>query len=547
MEIIVTPNFEDFFPSEIRKLPIDYFKSFPRNYLLIIIGLLNVNNPEFDQICSFPESKAFLRRHLDIYCRKNRDITHITLFSPYSILRFSEIILTHINELSDDVIVDADSEINLLKGLFALNSEYKEKKFEFNADAGIEKIVDLLLINEFQTSEIGNGNNKKLDLMKLAFATIFKVEKLLEFLSAQDLEILKRDFIESFNTRDVSVFKEEMKLLIANIFNAFVKGSFIFQLDDYKNYNMLSTLIAKDITGDSDFSSLKKTPIVKINSQQFTIVNYFFAIDLFYRGAKFKLKDLYIKRGINKGDFLSFFTTNFSEKFLMNNLLNEIFECKYYNKKIEWPNNKDYEPDYYVNYRNNIIYFENKDLLIPQDVKSSKDINVINKYFEERLCVNKKGIGQIIQGISSIYDRSFKFDNSINYGKRIEIFPILILHDRIFQTVGVNYKLNECFKKELLKNGIIENHKFKVHSLIIIDIDTLIWWKSDLKNNFKKLSVFLKRYSKILNENPSNSYSDMVKFNKYIKRVIEPISNKKFEMKHHKNEFVKMFSDIATI
>ena len=60
----------------------------------------------------------------------------------------------------------------------------------------------------------------------------------------------------------------------------------------------------------------------------------------------------------------------------MKNLLEDIFEKKYYKKKLQRKNELDGEPDYYVRHNNTIFLFENKDVLIAKAVKSSANIEV---------------------------------------------------------------------------------------------------------------------------------------------------------------------------
>src|SRR5438874_2069723 len=84
--------------------------------------------------------------------------------------------------------------------------------------------------------------------------------------------------------------------------------------------------------------------------------------------------------------FFDFFNTKFSEEFLMKKILDKVFNKKYFVKKYE-NINKSFEPDYYIRHNKRIFLFENKDVLIRKDIKSSGDIDKIlnvfkNKFFE---------------------------------------------------------------------------------------------------------------------------------------------------------------------
>ena len=78
----------------------------------------------------------------------------------------------------------------------------------------------------------------------------------------------------------------------------------------------------------------------------------------------------------------------------MKRILDRIYHKPYFIKKSVIAI-KDNEPDYYIRHNKRIYLFENKDVLIAKNVKSSGDINKINavlkakflEVFKSRYCI----------------------------------------------------------------------------------------------------------------------------------------------------------------
>lgn len=156
------------------------------------------------------------------------------------------------------------------------------------------------------------------------------------------------------------------------------------------------------------------------------------------------------------------------------------------------------------------------------------------------------GIKQLVNSIEFIYNQNFKFDNTIKYNHKIEIFPILLVHDRVFESMGINYKLNNWFIEELNLRNIKCNEKFKIHPLTLIDIDTLILWNHNIKDNFKILKDLLIAHTKQLNELPKKSYNNPKHFTDYLQRLLRPISARETPFFIKPGEFSKQFLDLLS-
>src|SRR5690606_10620043 len=147
----------------------------------------------------------------------------------------------------------------------------------------------------------------------------------------------------------------------------------------------------------------------------------------------------------------------FSEEFLMKNLLDNIFYKKYY-IKANANVGEDSKPDYYVRYDKNIFLFEYKDVLIRKETKVSGNIELILGVLKKKFLFDPAdhravGIGQLINHIKAIAADNFPFDDKINLEKNNNVYPVLLLSDRLLEIPGINYILNKWFRENLDLNA----------------------------------------------------------------------------------------------
>lgn len=313
-------------------------------------------------------------------------------------------------------------------------------------------------------------------------------------------------------------------------------------------------MVSDDILTDEDFTYIKINPIYKIEMHTYSIVNYFYVIDKFYRSSKFKIKEIYESDSSLKlkyGNFFNFFNKEFSENFLMKNVLNEIFNKPYLIKKSEYDKELDGEPDYYLRYNNNIFVFENKDVLIAKDIKASADIEKINEVLKTKFLgdkTHKVGIGQLINTIEEILEKKFRFDTYVNTKNNLKIYPVLLVHDRIFQTIGINYKLNSWYRESLNERLGTKYNLTNIKNLTIIDIDTFILWSPYLKEKHNRFKDILDNHLNKMNSKfkiNTKDYNYALELaNKKLTDIITPINNRKISFNLPIELFVEKFRDV---
>lgn len=493
--------FSDVFPEEKPQDILHYLKHVSLDSLLRTIGFCNTSPlPNYDSFFSDSNAKKEIIQRVNRYRSIHKIGENPEIVSAEMALKFAEVVLEHRKEFQNAKALNTitQEELNIFKAFLLINNQLNDRQLLTNlSESTHEKLVDLCIIFGFPLAEIPNFEDNKMALLQLIYTTVTKVEHLLDFLTSNpEFENLKNDYIRSFGVSDQQDFLKHMKYFFGTLLSLKVGNNYIMKVDDPDSISFLESMVNDVITADEDFTNIKNNPIYKLSNNQYSIINFFFAVDKFYKSAKFKLKDLYDKDPVLKkkyGNFFAFFNKHFSEGHLMKVVLDEIFESpRFYNKPIN-PTELPGEPDFYVRDNNDVFIFENKDILVAKSIKASADIEQINTLLRTKFLYDEKekkhtGMGQLVSTIIEMQNKKFRFDDHINKNVDLHIYPILLVHDRIFQVLGINYKLNTWFRNEL-KSRTKSDNEMIINGLTVIDIDTLILWLPYLKTgtNFKDL------------------------------------------------------------
>ncbi|TGD59386.1 hypothetical protein [Flavobacterium humi] len=552
--------FNNVFPEDQEEPIISYLRNVSRESLLKAIGFFNTKPlPNYDNFFSNPEVHNQIVGKVNIYLFNNRIDTRPEVVSGQTALKFAEVVLSNSGELLENNTNDSpdDDELNLFKAFLCINTELISNQVLDNVNEdNFEKLVDFSIVFTFPFADLAISENDGLEFLNLLYATFYKVEALFKFLnSKQEYSNLKKEFIASFNISTEEEFIEQMTFLFGKLLELKGNNGYLWKVEDKNAQAFLDSMVSDDIAPDEDFTNIKNNPIYKIEDNIYSIIHYFFVIDKFYKSAKFKLKDLYEKDKLLKsshGNFFSFFNSEFSENFLMKNLLDEIFSKKYFVKKPARDKELPGEPDYYVRHNNEVFIFENKDVLIAKGIKASADINQINAVLKTKFLVDgtkKVGIGQIVTTIEEIGSKHFRFDDYVNSKSLLTIYPILLVHDRIFQTLGINYRLNQWFKEQCIERLGKLNETFNIKSLTVIDIDTLILWLPYLQvkdKNFREvLNSHLHKMNKSKKVDNAPDYATMLyKAKQNLSEQLSPISRRKIPYNIDLEKLMKRFKNV---
>lgn len=560
MNLVLRLEFDNVFPEEKQEDILEYLKLISPQTLLSIIGFSNTSpQPNYDSIHSNLEIRNDIVNRVNFYCRTNNIDIKPCVVSRESSLKLAEVILENRGTLIDNSTVrklNIDlEETNLLKAFLIMNKEVntKSKYWTSNSDS-IENIAEMIITMSFSVADIGLFENNDIELGKLILGTLTRFELLVSFLkSKEEYKYLEESLYSNFSLENIDELVKEVKVLFFELLSLKTKNGYILNVTNKKSQAFLNSLVSYKIKKDDDFTSLRNHPIYKISEQQFSVIDYFFVVDKFYKSVRFVLKDSYNKEhnlSPNSRSFFDFFNTKFSEEYLMKKILDRIFSKKYIVKKVV-TDTSDNEPDYYVRHANRVFLFENKDVLIAKAVKSSGNIETILDALKQKfLESNGKpiGISQLIISIEKIVNKEFKFDDYVNSKSNLTIYPILLVSDRIFEIPGINYILNKWYLSKI-KDCLREKYDPNfIKNLTLIDIDTLIYWITYLEKKDSNLKEIIDRHllkMKTYKKGTGSNYFEVKKSTeKNALEQLSPISYRLPQFKFPKEFFIEKFKDV---
>ncbi len=257
------------------------------------------------------------------------------------------------------------------------------------------------------------------------------------------------------------------------------------------------------LENNQDYTYFKSHPLIELNDGTYLPISPTFCINHIYKSIYFEFKainksflgtDNYLKgQGL-----LSIITTEFSEQTLFEKYVRNAI-CRHRGLKksdrdCKQEKNEGHEPDFYLRDGNNIILFENKDIMISDKIISCKEYDLLEKEIYKKL-ITDKGIGQLIYNIKQIEDKTFKWDSNIP--NKPKIYPVLVIDDSSLCAPGLNYILNEVFQQQLKCNNI----KLKVYPLAVVELDSLIAFSNYFQLPDVRFKKLLEQYYDYISKN----------------------------------------------
>jgi hypothetical protein len=335
------------------------------------------------------------------------------------------------------------------------------------------------------------------------YGQIIELYYLLIFLKKDSNSCFFKEYSKKYNYSIIDLFKCFFKIAVTHNEQQnlcyFIRNN-NEAMSETEKYIFEKEVIIEDIENDY-FKHLRIQPIIKINDNLYFIPFLSFALSKFYRTLFFELQEIYNKnkdKFPNIEDFRQYYTTEFSERTLFSSVLNELFSGDQY-KAIngEELNKSDKSfSDYYVREGKKIFLFENKDNLFAEKIKQSTDSNEIESYLKSKFY--DVGIKQLIENIKKIFEGKYnRVDSKIKLDK-IRIYPVIVIHDYMFNLTGLNFIVNEWFNNEidnLVKEKILSDKiRKRIKDVTLVFINDLIVNKTYFTSNQLKLDVLIDKY-----------------------------------------------------
>jgi len=394
-------------------------------------------------------------------------------------------------------------EIDLFKIYLLLNESFTKLQTRSSEDIQLKYpdiYLGLLLLNMgFSTSDLINYVYSR-----EFFCQTTKSMFLADFVKNQEaLKIHIELFFKKFGVKSIEEYYSRVYGFLMPIAKKEKEGFIEFNIDKEEDKEFISKIAIQDYTeeDDVDFRLVRANPLVKTGKDKYRVTHPVFITDKLYKGIYFDLSK--INEGLNKEEkikgFRRFYTTNFSEKYLLYEVMGYCLKKRYIQYKGSEIEAKGIQgaPDYYIRNGKYIFLIENKDVFIKAEVKENPlfdelEAELKKKFLEEE---NGRGVGikQIVKNIERVLSLQNKFDVNYKPNNAI-IYPVLIVHDIVYDCPGLNHLFNKWFFKEI---DLLKEKGLKIKNirpLIILNIDTLIRSAEVLRIGKLSLSEFLEMY-----------------------------------------------------
>jgi hypothetical protein len=165
--------------------------------------------------------------------------------------------------------------------------------------------------------------------------------------------------------------------------------------------------------------------------------------------------------------------------------------------------------------------------LIGAPIKQSYDIDLLMKEIKKKLVVEGTrpvGIGQLTTNIRKLVDGTNKYDSGF-LPDETNIYPIIVLHDPMFDTPGLNKILNDEMKQEIIRLKDEGLNTDNVKTLTLINIDTLIQLAPSLADGRVTLKELIDHYQSVMMAAPDPAIHTYQQAEKMHSDAILPFSN----------------------
>lgn len=521
-----------------QKRSLDYYLTGIKRSVLIrattyFLGF-SIDNSKYDEIKNFLEF---------FFCKENSSLANKIydklvesgqiIINTLTALQLLEYSFDHLNE--EETQEKKQAEVNVFKAILFQNEENldaQKKAFSSTEQVNDEiKFAARALTQSFGYSDLINFNKHEIFVTQL-IKSIYLFEFLESHPKTQDLI---NEYLSTFKCQD---WKEYLKRILP-VAMPYVQNDkeesndIVFKHDSDCEFIENLAIKDDDILKDFDFRKIRSKPLYNIEDKKYRIIYGLFAIELLHKGVFFKLSEINKNLDKNKkvkGDFRGFYCDEFSEKYLLYNIIENIYRNKYFKlngtqikKQI-----KDSEPDYYIRNGNNIFLIESKDVLFSAKVKHLYDFSIYESMLKEKFYYDEnnndnKAVLQLITNIKRLLKNQFPVDKKYK-PQTIKIYPILIIHNSQQNISGINVLINYWFQNELTKLERNEIDTKRVKPIAIIDIDSLIFHQDAFKNRKIKLEKVLDDYFKYITFDGKKNFKDKNHFDDHVKRTIVPFS-----------------------
>lgn len=405
---------------------------------------------------------------------------------------------------------EAELEKSLFKACLVLNGPYIAEQERASAAAKTllptQPLAAMALALSFSDFELVN-----MRLLNIAIPQLIKSVRLFEFLESDArFAPLLQAFLHRFDCQDWPEYFRKLGGVTRPIMQAENPGRISVEIPDSqadfetdRTFLRHFTLPEGQPLDKADFTSLRATPLVEETPGTFVLAYPVLVLEAMHKGLYFQFNaaNRSLPKEQREPDWRSVYCDLFSEQYLLYLLLDAILQGRglaLSGRDIfdRWQLKGQSEPDYYFRHEHRAVLFESKDVLVHKDAKAGHDfatyLDEVRKKFYEDEKQHPKAAKQLANNVARLLRQQLPFDTDFNPAELI-IYPVLVVHDRLYNQPGLNVVVNDWFQEELAKLEQ-ELPVRNVRPLIIIDVDTLLAYHEDFRDGRLVFEDVLEEY-----------------------------------------------------
>jgi hypothetical protein len=372
------------------------------------------------------------------------------------------------------------------------------------ADQWVDELKEhrRILAEGFPQNDFQNVN-----YLQLLITQCYKLIELLEFINDnQDYTPLLNHMLEHYKCKS----KEDYMNKLYHTFKAPLSNNTPewtninvpknAKFEDSCNFLEKLAIDSDDSIGSDqdDYIALRNKPLFKREKGNYRVIYDALLLKKVYNGTFFFFStSAKNNEGLFRGDFLGRVRREFSESRLLYGVMDNIYRKQQGLTLITGDQFQKIkmkaEPDYYLRDNNNVLLFESKDFFVKGSAKLSYDFRILEPEFKKNRF--DKAVKQLAGNIVRTLEMALKLDKDYD-PVQIKIYPIVLVHDSLYSSPGLNYWINRWLNTELLEllkaspSLIFDN----VMPLTILEIDTLILYEKQFQEGVFDLFNLLTDY-----------------------------------------------------
>lgn len=438
-----------------------------------------------------------------------------TILNISSSLDFAEFVLTNEKIMVERTKSDDEITLDTIKAYLLFNNDQEEAEKGLQiieSESDFEPLASLVISMNFHDYELNNY-----ELVDIFFSELGKSIEFFKYLEqTESLKTHLEIFLNKYNCKNWNEWLTKYLPIIGPIVTDENQSFNDLQLSKDENFERNKQFLSMFSTANNpkvapDYITIRTTPLMKIAEDKFRIISKQFILEKLYKSIQFEFSlsiNKLVKKEQQIKDFRAIHCDDFSEQTLVYKFVNQSFPNKWIKKSGSdfKAVNYDGEPDYYVRFKNKIFLFESKDVILTGKEKQSRDSKVLNLALKKKFykientrgeIVKKKAILQIIANIKDIFTESYSKIDQYN-PEQVKIYPILIIHDKSFNSLGINQLLNVWFKNEV-EHKFTLTQQLRIRPLVVLDISTLILYHELLRSRRIRLEEIIIKYGEEMN------------------------------------------------